>query len=363
MKAKLLPALTGLRGIGAVWVVLFHVFHGINFPLIKHGYFGVDLFFILSGFILSHVHAKDFPRYSYREHLRFLQLRIARIYPLHVFILILSALPVLFLPGFAARYGQTDKLDLPHFLATLFLVQNWVVDYHSYWNLPSWSLSVEWLAYLVFPILTLGCTRLVSPRATLLLAALSITFLIVIVNIFAKGHIDGLGYIGSLRITCEFTSGCLLYQYVLSEQSSRLPWKTLAWFASLVILLSLISSVARWGCIFGFALLIIAVSKEAGFVARLLSKEPIMFLGEISFSLYLSHWPLIQLYNWLISTCNIHSTTFYQSILMLIIFLISYLTFSFVELPSRRIGRRLTQRSTEAGIVQALTVHEVADRS
>ena len=76
-----LPGLTGLRGIGAIWVVVFHAQHGMNLPVADAGYLGVDLFFILSGFILSHAHPET--RWDWVRYRTFLRTRFARILPMH----------------------------------------------------------------------------------------------------------------------------------------------------------------------------------------------------------------------------------------------------------------------------------------
>lgn len=60
MKPKIIPGLTGLRGVAAVWVVLYHFLAGSGIPVLNAGYLGVDIFFILSGFVLSHVYAANF---------------------------------------------------------------------------------------------------------------------------------------------------------------------------------------------------------------------------------------------------------------------------------------------------------------
>lgn len=120
---KHIPALTGIRGIAAIWVVIFHLsqsFHGnLGFndstPLISTGFLGVDLFFILSGAVMYHVHAKDFDQYRFSAHLQFLKLRLARIYPLHLFCLFLLATALAFLPNFTDTY-RADSFSLKNFL-------------------------------------------------------------------------------------------------------------------------------------------------------------------------------------------------------------------------------------------------------
>jgi peptidoglycan/LPS O-acetylase OafA/YrhL len=146
---KHIRGLTGLRGIGALWVVLFHLTFGRGIPVIDLGFLGVDLFFILSGFVLSYVSITNIdtvPRY-----LEFLRQRLTRIYPLHLFTLCILAMIVLFVPGFSERYN-VPRFEPDAFVASLLLIQNWFYWLPGCWNAPSWSLSAEWFAYLTFPI-------------------------------------------------------------------------------------------------------------------------------------------------------------------------------------------------------------------
>jgi peptidoglycan/LPS O-acetylase OafA/YrhL len=120
-KVSIIPALTGIRGIGAVWVMPYHLFPG-NWPIIGRGYRGVDLFFILSGFILTYVHWKDFDGgYSLSKYRRFLLLRLARIYPLHIIVLIAFGVAVLLLPGFTEN-SRPDYFSASQLVATALLV-------------------------------------------------------------------------------------------------------------------------------------------------------------------------------------------------------------------------------------------------
>src|SRR5437868_4164153 len=101
---KQISTLTGIRAVAALWVVLFHIlqFHGASSslhlgflkPLASRGYLGVDLFFMLSGFVLSYVHQADFIIRDWGRMSRFFLMRIARIYPVHLFMLLLYVLLV-----------------------------------------------------------------------------------------------------------------------------------------------------------------------------------------------------------------------------------------------------------------------------
>jgi peptidoglycan/LPS O-acetylase OafA/YrhL len=89
-----IPALTGLRGVAAAWVALFHLTVGV--PILRHGDLGVDVFFILSGYVLTYVYAGKLANSA--AYFGFIRARLARIYPLHLVTLCVLALMVVALP-------------------------------------------------------------------------------------------------------------------------------------------------------------------------------------------------------------------------------------------------------------------------
>lgn len=161
-----LRILTPLRGIAALWVVVYH-FGGQYLPalqpeqagqLVGKGYLAVDLFFMLSGFVLTHVYHAEFARFDPGRYRDFLAARIARLYPLHV--LVLFAFVTTAIAGRLFEFVQTGHFErLPlegahsmlALLANLVMLQGLDAGELS-WNYPSWSISVEFLAYLVFPL-------------------------------------------------------------------------------------------------------------------------------------------------------------------------------------------------------------------
>src|SRR5688572_16960184 len=151
-----LKPLTSLRFIAAFWVLLYHFKDHLSlnrgqFGLVADGYLGVDLFFTLSGFILAHVYLASLEsgRFGYGG---FLKNRIARVYPMHL--AALAAMLVLFAGATAigAGVGSPDAFKLADLPAHLFMVHAWGATAAVGWNFPSWSISAEWAAYLIFPL-------------------------------------------------------------------------------------------------------------------------------------------------------------------------------------------------------------------
>ncbi len=161
-----LPSLTSLRGLAALWVVLYH-FSVQCFPnldatpythIIHKGYLAVDLFFMLSGFVMTHVYHRAFSESVTRHYRGFFVARIARIYPLHVLILLLfvaTAVASQWTTG-TATIGSIRDIPLQGsesvsaLVANLFMLQGLDAGKLS-WNYPAWSISVEFMAYLLFP--------------------------------------------------------------------------------------------------------------------------------------------------------------------------------------------------------------------
>jgi len=149
-----LPALTGLRGIAALWVFLYHtrlltqeIHHGAldGLSMISAaGYLGVDLFFVLSGFVIAYHYADLELHRSLRNFGDYLWKRVARIYPAHVAALILFAVSLVV-------YRTEGDLSFLALLRSLTLTQAWELAGSSSWNPVAWSVSCEFAAYLLFP--------------------------------------------------------------------------------------------------------------------------------------------------------------------------------------------------------------------
>lgn len=111
-KPQAILSLTGIRGVAALWVMLFHIGQGIpgysllpwltGSSFIENGFRGVDLFFILSGFIMMHVHAQDFTVFCRRTLWDFMIMRCIRIYPVHLVVLLSILAVVIASPAYVA---------------------------------------------------------------------------------------------------------------------------------------------------------------------------------------------------------------------------------------------------------------------
>lgn len=226
MQRKELQSLTPLRGIAATWVICFHygvvylAFHPEHFSdIFNKGYLAVDMFFMLSGLVLSHVYWKTFASdeaLEAKDYWNFIGARIARLYPLHLFNLFLFLIATIGFGLYAyVSSGQVDAipLDGPRswtaLLANLFMLQGLNAKALS-WNYPAWSISIEFMAYFLFP-LALPLIALADNRKRWCIAGVAFSSLCLFAC-FGHGDFNQWnGPITLLRCLPEFIVGALLY--------------------------------------------------------------------------------------------------------------------------------------------------------
>lgn len=341
-------ALTGLRGIGAVWVFLFHLFMaGYKIPGIDQGDLAVPMFFVLSGFILFFVHEADFQtRPNARSLKDFFISRFARVYPLHLFVLLLLCVVVILIPGFAERY-QSQRFSLANFFASLFLVQTWGLGHFSLfadasgaWNLPTWSLSAELVYYLLFPWVAylfcrLGRRGYALPQAVIC-AVLALGFYSSLIDAsgasYTRNLICGLFAFGLGMSIC----GLVMWKPVYPT----LPFEVAG--VALIVAKLVFPPLSPGLFVLGVAALIFSLVRSDSHLTRLLSSRVIYFLGKISFAVYIVHWPIIQLLNYAgpyIGLTDPLTKQIATMSLIPIICLTSYIVFLKVELPMRNMLR------------------------
>lgn len=308
-------ALTGLRIVAAVWVVLFHFrpllyqaapdFTEALAPVLNCGAQGVDLFFILSGFVLTWNYIDRMgPGWSTRATLHFLWLRLARVWPVYLVTLHLAALWLIF----TLNVGHVPPEDTSQYTATsyfrqLFLMQLWFQPYFdgSSWDGPAWSISAEWLAYLLFGVLIVVIFRVA--RATrargLVLLAVAAT-LPPIVLLMVTGHFYT-PWSWLPRIVMQFTAGALACAAVrkldLTDRArTGAGWLSLGLIAAIVGLLYFfdahpMNTVGDAGGIVDilFVPLVVALAVGVGSLPALLSTRVLVYGGQISFGLYMVH--------------------------------------------------------------------------
>ena len=302
--AQQLASLTPLRGIAALWVVMFHfcwyfpAVHPERYTgAVYKGYLAVDMFFVLSGFVITHVYQEGFARrvtgWRYRN---FLTARVARLYPLHITVLLLFVATAI--AERAAIYAVRGSFEpiplvgersLGGFFANLLMLQGlWARELN--WNDPAWSISVEFLAYLLFPLVfpLLWRTGPVGKSAIGGLLAAVLGWLAYRTGDYFN---QWNGVYAIIRCLPEFMAGSLLYSAYQSGVFASILSNDVTLGAVLLLLGALLHVAAPdLGIIALFPLLILTAVLNKGQFARLLNSAPLVWLGTISYSLYLLHW-------------------------------------------------------------------------
>jgi peptidoglycan/LPS O-acetylase OafA/YrhL len=289
-----LLALTGLRAWAALWVVAHHhslfvtdVFSPTWLGILDRGYLGVDVFFTLSGFVLAYNYGGRIR--SAVDHVRFVALRIARLYPLHLATLAIVVLVARTagLTGLEVRSPGDYALDRNLFLHLLML-HGWGLGEGLRFNRPSWSISAEFFAYLLFPLAWALAIRFRKPLAAA--AAALAASLATVACLRALGHASlhvPTGHV-LVRVSGEFLAGCLAFRCL-----SLLGGATLAAGPTTLLVLGVLvlaaSPLAEPWMAPASAVLVALLAAGRGPALRLFVARPVVFLGRISYSIYLTH--------------------------------------------------------------------------
>jgi len=314
-----IKALSGARAFPPLILVLYHFCEGHGYrgafwfdAIVAKGYLWVEFFFALSGFILIHVYGDrtaEFLRGT-AAYFTFVKTRLARLYPLHLFMLFTLLGLVIALRALAAHGGYVSIYDQPYhpqntlvgFLASLFLVQAWNILPYLTWNGASWFVSVEFLLCLLFPIY-LFFSRGNMFSALLLIAAGGLALIVLAIT---SGHgLDLTFHNGIYRGMAGFAIGAglsMLYRAMMARGWGDLPegLLTLVQFAALLLLLDAIYR-SSWAhkpqdiyVAFAMDALILTLAFDRGLVARALSTGVVLALGEWSYAIYMGQTFFLQ---------------------------------------------------------------------
>ena len=340
-----MDALTGLRGVGAMWVLLHHwdtlkfgIGHGYHGLVV--GYLGVDLFFLLSGFVLAYSKRLFFTRTDASEYGRFLLERGARLFPANAAVLLCYALALLVVPAVMAHAPATT-FTLPAFIAGLLLVQSWVQVWG--WNEPAWSVSSELAAYACLPLVLTVARRMSSSRAALAAAAGALVAFIAILVLHGEHDPNVLDRGGFIRLACEFSAGAMLHE--AWARGARVPVRSASIVAvgSLAVATLVPVAEATFAALPAFALLVMLSAQGEGVVVRLLSTRPVMAAGAISYSLYLVHWPVLVI----CARLGVLAAGWAPQGTMLVgIVALAIVLHGAIEKPSHRLARRIGRKRT-----------------
>ena len=367
--------LTGVRFVAAAWVVLYHyqpaiATAGLLFPLVHEflrvGSLGVDLFFALSGFILTHTYLNKIgAKFTWKGAGNFLWLRLARIYPAHFVMLNVAGLAVLAASLVGSADADRSWLNPWSYIKQLLLIQEWGANPDRGWNFVAWSLSMEWLAYIIFAfVLVLILWRVRDKLPVGVLALIAFACLLPLLYIGLTRTNDPFlttNWGSSIRVLTEFWAGAFAYLVVrrlfgsgspserVAKLSGALTWLIPVAIVIVSIVLGKIPALQWEGLpneaprayviIVPFLVVwIAALALAKNRVVDFFSTDKLLLGGFISYSLYLVHLVWYGLWRTAMNAVGISGGPLYIiGLIGLLVMAVAFawLLWRFVEEPAR----------------------------
>ena len=351
--------LDGLRGVAALLVVLFHVFeihsHGDHSKqIINHGYLAVDFFFLLSGFVLGYAYDDRWGKMTLKD---FFKRRIIRLQPMIIIGSIIGALLFYFQDSPALGWGGINEVPVWKMLLVMLIgftlipvgkgldIRGWN-EMHPL-NGPAWSLFFEYIANIVYALVLRRVSKIVLAILVVVAAGFTIHYALTNPNgdIIGGWSIDDSTQlkIGFIRLAFPFLAGLLL------ARMGKLRYTKNA-FLSAALLLVVLLSVPRLGdadslwlnglyecfCLiimFPFIIWLGAGGKVQGYKASKVCK----FLGDISYPIYITHFPIAYVYMAWVTNNNLtlEQSWHYGFLVVIAAVATAYLAMRFYDLPIR----------------------------
>ncbi|MFK7965788.1 MAG: acyltransferase family protein [Burkholderiaceae bacterium] len=377
---SIIRAHEGLRGLAAIGVVLFHattidaMAPGLEtLPFISNAWICVDLFFVLSGFVM-------FLRYGDGLHTAgsakgFALRRFGRLYPLHLvtlmfFLLVWIAMQVtkwILWVHFEINVGHQpmfdpDQFNGPDLLLNLLLLHGVGLRWTDALNYPSWTVSLELWTYLIFLIVCLLVTRPLYRAGVFgLLGAASFVWF----AFEAMAHDDFvemfLAERSFMRILMSFSVGVLgaLWFQHRQQQSTQKSWyvsgvgQAMA-LAAVALYLMFLEQAGNWLLVgpFLFGWLVLSIASDTGWLARLLRGRGCAWLGERSYSVYLVHATVLMAASAIARLMPGPAQWALLGVYLLAVLVLAQVLYARVEVPWRTYFKQLAE-SRSGGLSQA----------
>jgi len=303
IKPEIKP-LTGIRAVAAFWVVFHHLKPQIEEafpwtsrvagPLLSQGYLGVDLFFILSGFIIYYNYGDSLADFRLKNYGEYLWMRLARLWPVHVTILLIYAVGLIAIRFFGVNPIHQNFYSWIDFAWNILMVHAWSVPISVSWNTPAWSISCEFLVYLLFPLFLL----LRLQRAYTVVLFLYVGTLFFGTAAICQGLYDtGGSQYGLIRVLGEFFGGCGLGLIHRLQKVRHYKGSVIVHVTVLALLIAPytiipLGLVGYW-CVPLLGVIVLELARDQGIIASFLSTKVMLRGGYISYSLYMVHEPCL----------------------------------------------------------------------
>ncbi|HHF4621425.1 TPA: acyltransferase family protein [Haemophilus influenzae] len=346
---KYRPEIDGLRAIAVISVIIYH----LNENWLSGGFLGVDIFFVISGFLITGIIITEIQQNSFSLK-QFYTRRIKRIYPAFIIVMAL----VSFIASVIFIYNDFNKLRKTIELAIAFLSNFYLGLTQGYFDLSAnenpvlhiWSLAVEEQYYLIFPLILILAYKKFREIKVLFIITLILFFILLATSFIPANfykevlHQPNIYYLSNLRFP-ELLVGSLLAIYhnlSASKQASKQASNVIAILSTLLLFsclflmnndIAFIPGVTLiLPCI--FTALIIHTTSQNNIVKLCLSNKAIVFIGKISYSLYLYHWIFIAFAYYITGEKQINNQSIAIVIVLTIIF--SVLSYYLIEQPIRK---------------------------
>jgi len=334
------PDIDGLRAIAVLAVVVHH----LSPSLLPGGYVGVDIFFVISGYLITKIIDREISDGTF-TYLNFYERRARRIFPA-----LFSVLIATFIAGYFIFLPSDLVSTLKATIGTVFFSSNFV-----FWRemkqgyfaatdiglnplLHTWSLAVEEQFYVFFPILLFFCAKY-FPKYTKNILILTALISLAASAVLIRSCSVAVFFLSPFRIW-ELLAGSVLAINTIPQIRDRMARELFAILGLALILAACIfytpkttfPGVAALAPVLGAAVLIHSGTGGNSFVLRMITIKPMIFVGTISYSLYLWHWPIIVFIKYKFGI------DFFQDLLIPVAaasFGVAYLSFRFIEQPFR----------------------------
>ncbi|NOQ63820.1 MAG: acyltransferase family protein [Methyloprofundus sp.] len=348
----------GLRAIAVLAVILYH----LDFTFTPGGFIGVDIFFVISGFLITQTIQKDIQENKFTIS-HFYVKRIRRIIPaLFVTTLVTIFFSLLILPINELTEFALSVVSVATFTSNIFFWKH--VDYFSVAAelkplLHTWSLGIEEQFYILFPIF-MWLTKKISHKKIILLILLFLLISFTLsASLLASGYITENFFLPITRFWEIFMGSALALSIKYISHNNKVINNFTAFIGLLLILFPMLvlnqnnifSGMNGLYSVLGATLIIYTGAQNRTYVSSFLSNKYLQYIGLISFSLYLWHWPIIALSKNIIFG---EFSLLIQLSILVLTFVLSAISYQFVEQPFRQNEKLKNFLSIKTGLLALL---------
>lgn len=370
MNKEYIGQLTGIRIFLTLMVVISNMalFRDVDPGFVKHSdWFSlnvfasapvrVDIFFMLTGFLLFYVYRTEFSeKITYKNYTKFLLIRLARVYPVHLLTLCMILLLYSVNIWQSIDHESTERITEPgSWLLNITLLNAWgLSEGSSSWNGPAWSISAEFFNYLLFPIIALLIVNIKNFWLQITICIGVLVFYEYLQFVAIKDLNTYNGMTALLRSLVGMTLGMLLAQIYLSKRLENLPWDYIA--------VALIAGIAIMMIILMFhiyetkerpqiyilfylplPLLVMSIASSRKFIKKFFSLPILIYFGNLSFCIYMLHQPISRMFHFFLAdyytTIALEQNSFVIMTNLIVVLAtmigISAVVYKYIEVPAR----------------------------